>query len=165
ERLLSDLAELDAAECAGIVEVNVETDAMARGDPEDHVEMPADIVVDAGGIEPADQIGAVADGLIEEVGSSRVGDDSALGKGDDLDIEEVARRLPGAEERMQPGEGNLGIDVDVASQRCRTVRDDAVEKVLRPFLDRIVELAAEFLFSRDAFGNGVAGRWGWKGRP
>ena len=40
--------------------MNVETDAAPLGNGEDRVEMAVDVIVDAGGIEAADEIGAVA---------------------------------------------------------------------------------------------------------
>ncbi len=58
ERAPGDLAELEAAERAGVVQVDVEADAMALGDREDRVEMTVEVIVDAGGIEAADEIGA-----------------------------------------------------------------------------------------------------------
>ena len=63
-----DLAELEAAERTGIVEVDVDADAVPLGDPEDRIEMAVDVVVDAGGIESADEVGAGADRLVEEIG-------------------------------------------------------------------------------------------------
>ena len=53
-----DLAQLEAAERAGVVQVDVDAGAVPLGEAEDDVEMALDVAVDAGGVEPADEVGA-----------------------------------------------------------------------------------------------------------
>ena len=123
-----DLAQFVAAERAGIVQMDVEADAMPLGDAEDRVEMALDVVVDAGGIEPADEVGALAHRRVEQVGDAGDRHDAALREGDDLDIDEIPRRLAHPQQRVQPAKADLGVDVDVAAQRGRAERDDLVDQ-------------------------------------
>src|ERR1700722_14902477 len=96
-----DLAKLETTERPGIVEMNIKPDPATLGDAEDRLEMSGDVIVDPRGIEAADEIGAVANGLIEQVLHAGIGEDAALRKGDDLDVDEVPRGLAHAQQRMQ----------------------------------------------------------------
>ena len=91
---------------------------MALGDREDDVEMALDVVVDPGGIEAADEIGAGADRRVEQIGDAGLGDHAALRKGDELNVDEIARGLAHLQQRFQAGEADVGIDVDMAAQRA-----------------------------------------------
>ena len=67
----------------------------------------------------------------------------------------VVSRTP--EQRVQPGEPDFGIDVDMAAQRRRAQRNDLVDQALRPFPDRRAQLPAQLALARDPFGDRIAG--------
>ncbi len=98
-----DLAQLEAAEQAEIMQVDVDAGAAPLGDGEDGVEMPVNVAVDPGRVEAADQIGAVGDRGIEQLGRARRGEDAALGKRHQLDVDQRAVALAQLDERMQAG--------------------------------------------------------------
>ncbi len=52
--------------------------------------LPLDVAVDGGRIEAADQVAAHRDGLVEQLGGAGAGQDAVLGKGDQLDVDQVA---------------------------------------------------------------------------
>ncbi len=152
-----DLAELRAAERPGIVEMDVDADAVFLRDAEDRVELPLHVVVDAGRIKPADEVGAFPDRGVEKVGDARLDHHAALREGDDLDVEKIAHFLAHLEERVQAVELHLVVDVDMRAERDRAVCDDLLDEAHRARLDRVGQLAPQRLFRRDAFGDAVAG--------
>ena len=92
--------------------MDVDADAVPLGDREDRVEMARHVVVDAGRVEPADEVGAVADRVVEKIGDARARNDAALRKRDDLDVDQVADCLAHPEQRVQPVEAS-------PRRRCR----------------------------------------------
>ena len=114
-----DLAKLEAAERPGIVQVDIDADAVSLGDRKDRVEMARHVVVDAGRVEPADEIGAFADRVVEKIGDAGTRDDAALRERDDLDVDQVAGSLAHPEQRVQAVELYLVVDVDMRAKRHR----------------------------------------------
>ena len=96
-----DLAKLEAPERPRIVQVDIDADTMPLGDRKDRVEVSRHIVVDAGRIEPADKIGAIADRVVEQIGNAGTRDNAALRERDDLDVDQVAGSLAHLEQRVQ----------------------------------------------------------------
>ena len=67
-----DQLERERAELAGLVEVDVDADLVALGEPEHGVEMSDRVAVEGARVDAADEVGAGADGRIEEIGRARV---------------------------------------------------------------------------------------------
>jgi hypothetical protein len=114
-RALGDHANLERAELTRVVQMDVHARAMAPGDAEDDVELPLRIPIDAGGIDAADQLGAALHGTIEELCGARTGDDPALGKGDDLDRDDVFQPASRRDDPVEVPQADLGVDVHVAA--------------------------------------------------
>jgi len=127
--------------------------------------MRVDVVVDARRIEAADEIGALADRVIEQILDAGICDDSALRKSDDLDVEEIARRFAHAEQSMQAGQADFRVDVDMGPQRRRAIGDDLLNEAPRALFDGIAH-SRRSSFSRAMRSLTVSpARWGWNGRP
>ena len=161
-----DLAKLEAAERPRIVQVDIDADAVPLGDREDRVEMAGHVVVDAGRIESADEIGALADRVVEKIGDAGARDDAALRERDDLDVDQVADRLAHLEQRMQTVELNLVVDVDMRAKRHRAVATRPARRAAwrapRPG-QRALRRSSFSIRMRSA--TLAPGRCGWKGRP
>ena len=114
-RALGDHANLERAELARVVQMDVHARAMAPGDAEDDVELPLRIPIDAGGIDAADQLGASLHRAIEELRGARTGDDPALGEGDDLDRDDVFQPASRRHDPFEIPQADLGVDVHVAA--------------------------------------------------
>ena len=98
--------------------MDIDSDAVPFGDAENDVEMAVDVVVDAGRVESADEIGAFA----ATAASSRsampaLAQDARLRKGDDLDVDEMRRGFASAESTASSPEAASAIDVDMGAKR------------------------------------------------
>ena len=98
------------------MQVDVDAGAAPLGDGEDRVEMAVDVAVDPRRVEPAHQIGAVGDRGIEQLGRARRGEDAALGKGHQLDVDQSPVTLAQFDERVQAGKADRRIDIEIVSQ-------------------------------------------------
>ena len=74
----TDLLDIEEAHLARLVQVDVEPDSVPRRDREDAVELSLGIAIDFQRIDAADQIGAVADGRVEQVENARAAHHAAL---------------------------------------------------------------------------------------
>lgn len=81
--------------------MDIDIDAAALGDAEHHVEMLLDIAVEAAGIETADHVRTEIEGGIEQIGRARAAQDPALGKGHELDIDDIAMRFADGGDRLK----------------------------------------------------------------
>ena len=70
--------------------------------------------------------------------------------------------LPHAQQSVQSGKADLAIDVDMTAKRRRAEGDHLPNEPLGSFFDAIAQFASQFLFARDAFGDGVARSVGLK---
>ena len=96
-----DEVELEQAERAAFVEVDIDALVVLFGEAEDDVEAALGVAVDIGGVEAADQVGAFAEGGVEKVGGAGGGEDAALREGDDLDVDVVGVALADAQRRLR----------------------------------------------------------------
>ncbi|MEU7387863.1 hypothetical protein [Streptomyces tanashiensis] len=110
-----DVPQLGGAGLAAVVEVQVDALAVAFGEAEDGVELAGRVAVEAHRVEAADEVGAVGQRGVEELGDAGRGDDPGLREGDELDAEPVAERLADVEEGVQVVEAGVGVDVDVGA--------------------------------------------------
>jgi hypothetical protein len=69
----TDLLDIEQPHLARLVQVDVEPDAMVRGDREDAVELALRIAIDLQGVDAADEIGALAHRRIEQVEDAGAG--------------------------------------------------------------------------------------------
>ena len=111
----TDLLDIEEAHLARLVQVDVEPDPMPCRDREDAVELPFGVAVDLQRIDAADQIGAVADGRVEQVEDARAAHHAALREGHDLHRHPVAIALAGGKHTLQLGEAAFEIDVDMGA--------------------------------------------------
>jgi hypothetical protein len=76
------------------VKVHVDADTVPFCDRENRIKLSGNIAIDACRIQAADKIGAVADRLIEQMGSAWVRNYAALRESDDLDLKEMSNLIP-----------------------------------------------------------------------
>ncbi len=163
---LGDHLQFARAYRAAVVQVNVDADAAPFGDAEDDVEMRFGVAVDALRIEAADEIGAFARRRVEEIGDAGLAQDARLRKGDDLHVDEMRVSLLELQQRFEPGEPGLGVDVDMAAQRRRPIAPtdarSAGRRAPRPRAERCGAAAAPPRCGRRScrreYGAGRAGR-------
>ena len=136
--------------------MDVEADAVTGGDRKDRVEMTADVIIDAGRIEPANEVGAVANRLVEQLLHARISEDSALREGDDLDVDEISRRLSRPEQSVKAGKAGLGVDVDMAAHSRRAESDNLTDEPPRALFNRVTEIAPQLFFASDTLGHRIA---------
>ena len=161
---LGDHAKLFGANLARIVEMDVDTDAAPFGDPEDGIELAGGIAVDAGRIDTADKIGALADRGIEQLDGPRRRQDAALGERDDLDGDGVAETLARRQDALEVVEARLGIDIDMGAKVGRALAQHPSYEVGRPLLNRQREVPADPLLGLDAIAQGRTGGMGHPGQ-
>jgi hypothetical protein len=130
-----DQAYLPGPELAAIVEVDVDPAVVARGGIEDGVEVPGGVVVDAGRVEAADELGAGHDRFLEQLAGARAGEQPALGEGHDLDADSVGESVPGLEDAFDARQPHFGVDVDMASDMSDAGRNVRLEQVGGPLGD------------------------------
>jgi hypothetical protein len=117
-----DLAEFEDTEHIRVMEMDVDSDAMPLGNPEHDIEMAPDVAVETCGIEPADEVGAIAYRIFEKFGSARSCHNAALWKGDDLDRHLVAVRLSYGSDGFEVSEAGIRVDIHVAAHVSRSAR-------------------------------------------
>ena len=155
-----DVPQCEGAERAGIVQVDVDAHTVASGDAEDDREVAADVAVDPGRVEAADEIRAGRHRRVEQRGRPGITQDAALREGDDLHVDEIAIAVLEAQHRFEARKPDLGIDVDMGAQRARPERCDLFDEATASLLDRERQGSAQLLFAADAFGDGGARRVG-----
>lgn len=98
--------------------------------------MLLDIAIETCGIEPADQIGTEPDGLVEQLWRAWACQNAALGKGDELNIDQAAIFIAHAQDCLQRLEADRAVDHDVAAHLRGAVADAEIELVARPHVHR-----------------------------
>ena len=131
----TDLLDIEEAHLARLVQVNVEPDAVPRRDREDAVELPLRVAVNLQRIDATDQIGAVADGRIEQVEDARTAHHAALRERHDLHRYPIAIALACGKHAFQLGKAAFEVDVDMGAQmawcRARRIRGSDCRRALR----------------------------------
>src|SRR5262249_14139866 len=156
-RALDDQANLKRAEGARVVEMDVYARSVAGGDPEDDVEVALGIAVQPRGIDAADQIGTVLHRAIEKLGGAGPVDDAALGKGHDLDGQDVLEPLADGAHGFEVAEADLRVDVGVVPDVERAAADRLARQPLHLNVDGEPELATEAPLVLDALEHGGPG--------
>ncbi|MCZ0979219.1 hypothetical protein O1L60_08985 [Streptomyces diastatochromogenes] len=169
-----DVPQLGGAGLAAVVEVQVDALAVAFGEAEDDVELAVGVAVEAHRVEAADEVGAVGEGRVEEVGDARRGDHPGLREGDELDAEPVAELLTDAQDGVQVVEAGVGVDVDVGADVSGAEGDHPAGQGGGPFGDGHLLGAAGLPLGRDLLLEGGGGpvrapgaprrvlsRWAW----
>ncbi len=126
----------ERAELAGLVEVDVDTDAVALGDGEDDVEVGHRVAVVAARIEAADEVGAGPHRGVQQVGGAGVAEDAGLREGDHLDGGTRRVGLTCRQHALQPLQPGVGIDLDVTADHRGAGGDRRAERRGRPLADR-----------------------------
>ena len=104
---LDDQLGREQAELAGLVQMDVDGLAMLLGHAEHRIEMPLRVAVDRARVEPADDVRAHRERLVEHLERARADEQPALREGDDLDRAEVAHRLARREDALDAFEAAL----------------------------------------------------------
>ena len=73
---LGDQLERERTELAGLMEVDVDADLVAFGEPEHGVEVSDRVAVEGARVDAADEVGTGADGRVEEVGGAPIAEDA-----------------------------------------------------------------------------------------
>jgi hypothetical protein len=124
-RLRRDPPQLETAERAGVVEVDVDPLAVALGDPEDDLQLSLDVAVEPGRVEAADDVGAEHDRLLQQRRRAEVAQHARLREGDDLHAREVADALARLQHRLDARQAVARVDVDVRAQVAGAEGDHA----------------------------------------
>lgn len=127
-RALRNVPQLPGAGHASVVQMDVDARAMALGQAEDDVELAVHVSVEARRIEAADQVGALRECRVEEVGDAGRGDHAALRERDDLDPQPVAELLPHLDQLAQAVQAHVRVDVDVRPHMAGTKGHHAVRQ-------------------------------------
>lgn len=101
---------------------------MTLRDIEDCIEVSRDVTVKAGGVETADKIGPIADGLVEQFARAGRSHDAALRKGDDLDRHLAPMRIADRGHLIEIPQSDLRIDIDMAAHVGRTLRNAKLDQ-------------------------------------
>lgn len=129
ERLgaVEDQVELERAEIAPVVEVDVDPRAMLGGDRHDRVKLADRVAVDACGVEAADVLDAVGGGAGEQIDHARPAQHAVLRERDDLarhGLAVVGERFAHHLDAAQP---DAGVDIDVRADARRAVPHEFCE--------------------------------------
>src|SRR5690349_2941333 len=111
----ADLLDIEQAHLAQLVQVNVEPNAVPRRDREDTVELSFRVAVDLQRIDAAHQIGAVADGRVEQVENARAAHHATLRERNDLHRRPIAIVLTCRKHAVQLRQATFEIDVDMGA--------------------------------------------------
>ncbi len=112
-----DLFDLEDAEHARIMQMDIDVDAVPVRDAEHHVEVFLHIAVEARRIDPADEIGAHGHRLVEQLGRACARQDAALRKRDQLDIDDILVRLAHGENGFERSQSDTTVDHHMAAHR------------------------------------------------
>jgi hypothetical protein len=91
--------------------------------------MAVEVAVDADRVEPAHQVGALGDCLVEQRGGAGRAGDAALREGDDLDADEIAEALADRQHGLEVLEAELVVDVDMAAHVQRAARHHLLHEI------------------------------------
>ena len=126
----------------GLVDMHLDVGVESFGDLEHDFDVPATILrrrfVER---HAADDIDAALHDLSHQRFGARRFDDAFLRKGDDLDIDQIAKALAGADQAFGRARAANRIDIDMAPQPRYAVFDSARQHAGRPFgnfIDRVV---------------------------
>ena len=124
-----NVAELGVAAGVAVVEVDVDAAVEALGQAEDDVQVGFGVAVVGGGVEAADEVGAFAQGLGEQVGDARAADDAGLREGDDLDVGPALEASDELHGGVEVGQAVGVVDVGVGAQRGGAGCDHLAQQV------------------------------------
>ena len=131
-----DLLDLEGAQRAHVMQMDVDIDAMLPGDAEHDVEMLFDVPVETRGIETADEVGAEPDGLVQQLRRARARQDATLGKGDELDVDQAFVFLAHAQDRLERFQPDRAVHHDMAAHLRAAVGDAEIELIARSHIHR-----------------------------
>src|ERR1700730_5924604 len=119
----ADLLDIEEAHLARLLQMNVEPNAAPRSDREDAVELPLRVAVNLQRIDAADEIGAVANGRIEQVEDARTAHHAALRERNDLHRCPITITLACGKHAFQLRKAAFEVNVDMGAQVAGTARD------------------------------------------
>ncbi len=111
----------EAAQGAGLVQVNIDARAVALGDGKNSVEVADRVSLDDRGVDAADQFCAHLHRCVHQFGGARAYQHAALGKGDQLHRQAILQPLASRHDAFQIGETYLGVDIDVTANVGRAL--------------------------------------------
>ena len=141
----------DSAGLASVVQMNVDSLAEPLGEAEHDVELTLDVAVEAGRVQPADQIGAGVERRGDEIGRALLGRHAALREGDELNVDPVAVGLAHPQHGLEIVKADVVVDVDVAAHARRAIGDQRANECGGACFDRQRDAMALDALSGDAF--------------
>ena len=132
----------------------------ALGEAEHDVELALDVAVEAGRVQPADQVGAGVERRGDEIGRALLGRHAALREGDELNVDPVAIGLAHPQHGLEIGEADVVVDVDVAAHARRAIGDQRADECGGACFDRQRDAMALDALSGDAFAHAAVPRHG-----
>jgi len=121
-----------------------------RRDREDTVELPLRVAVNLQRIDATDEIGAVANGRIEQVEDARTAHHAALRERNDLHRCPIAITLACGKHAIQLRKATFEIDVDMGAQMAGAVRDAFADQIAGAFFGRQRQVRQDRLVGLDA---------------
>ena len=126
---LTDQLDGEGAQLAGLVEMDVDPDAVPFRQPEHHVQLPDRVAVERARVDPADQVCAGEQRLLEEIGGPGRPHHPRLRERHHLDPGTPGVVLPCGEHTFEPLQSRVGIDLGVAAHQRRPGGDGATQGV------------------------------------
>ena len=152
-----DLPELEDAELAAIVQVNVDARAIAPRQIKHQVKLALHIAVEGGRVKPADgRLDAELQGLFQQCRRAWRRAHAALRKSHKLDRNSLAHLLAQRQNHFQIGKVDFRIDIDVAAQRHRPLFNEQVNQRRCPSFRRRVDACTDIFLDGDALLDGAA---------
>src|SRR5205085_185905 len=108
---------------------------MPLGDPKHDVQMPVDVSIDRDRINSTDDVASERNCLFQKAADDWGSQYPALWECDGLDVDNPGPTILEREDRLNIGELDLGIDVDVAAERRGPVRDSFPQECGAAFHD------------------------------
>ena len=118
------------------MQVDVNVDAVLCGEPENRIDVPVEVALEADRVDTADKVGALGERVVEEFESARRGQQPLLREGDDLHVEQPLQALGGRPHAVHVRHALRRPDVDLRAQGACPVRDLGAEDGERALLDR-----------------------------
>jgi hypothetical protein len=119
--------------------------------------VPNRVVVDAGGVDPADRAHATVQGLLDQFRRSGTGQNAALREGDLLDGDPVGEPVRHGGDGGDPVQPHLGVDVGMGTHVRRARGDHALQQRRHPVHVGQAELATAASLVGDPIGQCIPG--------
>src|SRR5262245_9717864 len=121
---VDDQLDLEAAEVAAVVEVEVDAYTVPLGEVEDRVELPDRVTVDGRRVQPTEGVDLAAGGLVEQLEHARAAQQDVLRKRDHGQLDGGSERIGGVPDDVESPQAQPRVHVHVRPDRRRAVPEE-----------------------------------------